>query len=188
MKEHEFIGRALERGSYLVPMLREKLEAENMPPLLHYLALIESGYRAQVVSPAGAKGLWQFIPQTARRYGLTVTKERDDRYDPAESTRAAARYLRDLAFDFGGDSLFLAVASYNRGERGVHRALRQLDNPFTDRNYWELVAQELLPSETLNYVPRLLAATVAGEAGLPDVGVLAAAGYGAVFGPVQRPL
>jgi len=158
-------------------MLREQLEAQNMPPLLHYLALIESGYRAHAVSPVGATGLWQIMPETARTYGLTVTEEQDDRYDPLEATRAAARYLRDLAFDFGGDSLFLAVAAYNRGERNVRQALRQLDDPFSDRNYWELVARELLPAETAVYVPRLLAATVAGEAGLPDVGALQAAGY-----------
>jgi class 3 adenylate cyclase len=177
VKEHELIRRSLERGSYLVPMLREQLEAENMPPLLHYVALIESGYRASAVSHTGATGLWQFIPETARRYGLTVTEERDDRYDPADATRAAAHYLRDLALEFGGDSLFLAVASYNFGENGVRRALRQLDDPFNDRNYWELAARGLLPPETVDYVPRLLAATVAGEAGLPDVGALQGAGY-----------
>jgi hypothetical protein len=177
VKHHELIGRSLERGSYLVPMLREQLEAQNMPPLLHYLALIESGYRAHAVSPVGATGLWQIMPETARTYGLTVTEAQDDRYDPLEATRAAARYLRDLAFDFGGDSLFLAVASYNAGENGVRRALRQLDDPFSDRNYWELAARELLPRETVIKVPLLLAATVAGEAGLPDVGALQAAGY-----------
>jgi len=177
VKEHELIRRSLERGSYLVPMLREQLEAENMPPLLHYVALIESGYRASAVSHTGATGLWQFIPETARRYGLTVTEERDDRYDPADATRAAAHYLRDLALEFGGDSLFLAVASYNFGENGVRRALRQLDDPFNDRNYWELVRRDLLPAETAALVPRLLAATVAGEAGLPKLGALQAAGY-----------
>jgi class 3 adenylate cyclase len=177
VKEHELIRRSLERGSYLVPMLREQLEAENMPPLLHYVALIESGYRASAVSHTGATGLWQFIPETARRYGLTVTEERDDRYDPADATRAAAHYLRDLALEFGGDSLFLAVASYNFGENGVRRALRQLDDPFNDRNYWELVRRDLLPAETAALVPRLLAATVAGEAGLPKLRALQAAGY-----------
>jgi hypothetical protein len=177
VKEHELIRDSLERGSYLVPMLRAQLEAESMPPLLHYLALIESGYRANVASSTGAVGLWQFMPETARRYGLSVTGQRDDRLDPLEATRAAARYLRDLAFDFGGDSLFLAVASYNAGENGVRRALRQLDDPFNDRNYWELAARGLLPPETVDFVPRLLAATVAGEAGLPDVGALQAAGY-----------
>jgi membrane-bound lytic murein transglycosylase D len=148
-----------------------------MPPLLHYLALIESGYQSHAVSPVGATGLWQIMPETARTYGLTVTEAQDDRYDPLEATRAAARYLRDLAFDFGGDSLFLAVAAYNAGETKVRRALRQLDDPFSDRNYWELAARELLPRETVIKIPLLLAATVAGEAGLPDVGALQAAGY-----------
>ncbi|MDH3212067.1 MAG: transglycosylase SLT domain-containing protein [Myxococcales bacterium] len=176
-REHTFLQKSLERGEPLIPMLREELEAAKMPPLLHYLALIESGYKNSAVSPAKAAGLWQFMPATARQYGLRVGGGVDERRDNVKSTQAAARYLRDLAFEFGGDALLLALAGYNRGENGVRRALKRLDDPFSDRSYWKLVEKNLLPEETAQYVPRFMAAAVAGEAGLPSPQVLAAAGY-----------
>ena len=71
----------------------------------------------------------------------------------------------------------MALAGYNRGENGVRRALKRLENPFEDRSYWRLVEMDLLPEETATYVPRFIAAAVAGEAGLPDVETLRAAGY-----------
>jgi hypothetical protein len=172
--EREFFADSLERGKRYRDMLGEELERANMPPLLHYLALIESGYRAKARSPAGAVGLWQFMPGTARDYGLEVNAAVDERYDPARSTRAAARYLRNLAFEFGGDALLLALASYNRGENAVRRALKRLDDPFSDRSYWALVEARYLPRETAQYVTRFVAAAVAG---LPSERVLEAAGY-----------
>jgi membrane-bound lytic murein transglycosylase D len=96
----------------------------------------------------------------------------DERTDPDKSTRAAARYLRDLAFEFGGDALLLAIASYNKGENGIRRALKKLDDPRTDRSYWTLVERKLLPKETEDYVPRLVAAAIMGEAGVPPPSVL----------------
>jgi soluble lytic murein transglycosylase-like protein len=176
-KEHEFLRQSLARGQPLIPMLKQELEAAKMPPLLHYLALIESGYRNTAVSNARAAGLWQFMPATARQYGLKVGNGVDERRDNVKATRAAARYLRDLAFEFGGDALLLALAGYNRGENGVRRALKRLDDPFADRSYWKLVEEDLLPEETAQYVPRFMAAAVAGEAGLPPPELLAAAGY-----------
>ncbi len=176
-REHAFLERALERGRPLVPKLRQAFEEARMPPLLHYVALIESGYRADAVSPAQALGLWQFMPATARHYGLRVGNGIDERRDVDKSTRAAVRYLKGLAFEFGGDALLLALAGYNRGENGVRRALKQLDDPFRERSYWVLVERGLLPRETALYVPRFVAAAVAGEAGLPDPARLAEAGY-----------
>ncbi len=175
--EYGFLQKSLERGKPLVPMLRQELEAAKMPPLLHYLVLIESGYKNSAVSPAQAAGLWQFMPATARQYGLKVGGGVDERRDNVKATRAAARYLRDLTFEFGGDALLLALAGYNRGENAVRRALKRLDDPFSDRSYWKLVEEDLLPGETAQYVPRFMAAAVAGEAGLPPRRVLAAAGY-----------
>ena len=175
--EHRLLTEALARGEPLVPMLRQELEDARMPPLLHYVALIESGYDAHARSPANAVGLWQFMPGTARQYGLRVGPDADDRRDPEKSTRAAARYLRDLAFEFGGDALLLALAGYNRGENGVRRALKKLDDPFSDRSYWRLVEESLLPEETSKYVTRFVAAAVVGEAGLPSPETLEAAGY-----------
>ncbi len=177
-REHRFIRGALPRGKPYVADMKRTLEERHMPPLLHYLSMIESGYRPGAGSPAGAVGLWQFMPGTAKRYGLKL-KPVDQRKDPERSTRAAAEYLRDLAFEFGGDSLLLALAGYNRGENGVRRSLRQLENPFDprERSYFRLVEKKLLPAETRKYVARFMAAAVAGEGGLPSREQLRAAGY-----------
>lgn len=175
--ENGFLRSSIERGRPLVPMLRNALEEAKMPPLLHYVALIESGYRNGATSTARAAGIWQFVPGTAKQYGLRVDSRVDERRDPEKATRAAARYLRDLAFEFGGDALLLALAGYNRGENGVRRALKRLDDPFSDRSYWRLVERDLLPDETQDYVPRFIAAAVAGEGGLPSPETLETAGY-----------
>jgi hypothetical protein len=176
-QEHAFIERSLQRGKSVIPMLRRELEAAKMPPLLHYLALIESGYQNTAVSSAKAMGMWQFMPATGRQYGLRVGGPNDERSDTVKATRAAARYLRDLAFEFGGDALLLALAGYNRGENGVRRALKKLDDPFSDRSYWRLVEEGLLPEETSQYVTRFIAAASAGEGGLPAASTLEAAGF-----------
>ena len=175
--EHGFLERSLARGRPLVPMLAEELEAVKMPPLLHYVALIESGYRTGAESHAGAVGLWQFMPGTARDYGLAVEPGRDDRLDAARSTRAAARYLQHLVFEFGSDALLLALAGYNYGQERVRSALKKLEDPFNDRSYWRLVERGLLPEETALYVARFTAAALAGETGLPGEDVLEAAGF-----------
>jgi hypothetical protein len=175
--EHAFLSRALERVPRYREMMVEEFERANMPPMLRYLSLVESGLRPRARSAAGAVGLWQFMPGTARDYGLVVAGSTDERYDTAKSTRAAARYLNDLAMEFGGDALLLALASYNRGENAVRRALRKLGDPWSDRTYWALVEARYLPKETAQYVTRFVAAAVAGEAGLPSEEVLRAAGY-----------
>jgi len=171
------ISRAIDRGEPYVPAMKIILEEARMPPLLHYLSMAESGYQADALSTAGALGQWQFMPATARRYGLMVSGPVDERRDPGKSTRAAAEYLRDLALEFGGDSLLLALAGYNRGENGVRGALRKLDDPFSDRSYWTLVEEELLPAETRHYVARIFAQAVAGEGGVPSPTTLKRAGF-----------
>jgi hypothetical protein len=173
-KRRGWVQGSLERGRALRPMMEAELEAAKMPKILHYLSMIESGYQTKIRSSAGARGLWQFMPATARAYGLKVSSRVDERTDPKKSTKAAAHYLRDLAFEFGGDALLLAIASYNKGENGMRRALKKLDDPRTDRNYWVLVERNLIPRETRDYVPRLVAAAVMGEAGVPSVEVVAA--------------
>ncbi|MCP5060206.1 MAG: lytic transglycosylase domain-containing protein [bacterium] len=167
-RERAFLERALPRGGLLVPMMKRELERKRLPPLLHYLALIESGYVDDARSVVGAAGLWQFTRGTAGDYGLVVTAERDDRLDPERSTQAAASYLQDLALEFGGDSLFLVLAGYNAGPNRVRRALRELDDPFEHRSYWHLVERGLLAEETTRYVARFLAAALAGEFGLRE--------------------
>ena len=176
-RERLFLAGALGRVDRYRDMMSEELKRAYMPPLLHYLACIESGYRTDARSPAGALGLWQFMPGTARDYGLHVGGSRDERSDPRRSTTAAARYLRSLAFEFGGESLMLVLASYNRGENAVRRSLKRLEDPYSDRSYWALVKAGYLPDETADYVARYVAAAVAGEAGLPSQAVLADAGY-----------
>jgi hypothetical protein len=171
-KRRDWVEESFERGRRLRPMMEAELEAAKMPRILHYLSMIESGYQTQIRSPAGARGLWQFMPRTARGYGLKVDSRVDERTDPKKSTKAAARYLRNLAFEFGGDALLLAIASYNKGENGIRRALKKLDDPRTDRSYWTLVENDLLPQETQDYVPRLVAVAVMGEAGVPPVEVV----------------
>jgi len=168
-----WVASSLARGEKLEPLLVRELTAAKVPPQLRYLAMIESGYNPNAASGAGARGLWQFIPSTAQRYGLVVSGSVDERLDPAKSTRAAARYLCDLAFEFGDEALLLAVASYNKGEGGIRSALHKLDDPRTERSYWVLAQRGLLPAETRDYVPRLIAAAVLGEAGVPSEAALA---------------
>jgi membrane-bound lytic murein transglycosylase D len=175
--EHDFLARAIPRGVPLVPMMRRELEQKKMPHLLHYVAAIESGYRSEARSAAGALGLWQFMPGTAGDYGLAVGSGVDERTDPEKSTRAAAHYLQHLVFEFGSDALLLALAGYNYGQARVRVALKKLEDPFHDRSYWRLVERGLLPAETAAYVARYTAAALAGESGLPDDATLRAAGY-----------
>ena len=104
------------------------------------------------LSPKGALGLWQLMPDTARRYGLVVTASRDERLDVEKSTRAAARYLRDLYQQFG--SWPLALAAYNAGEQGGPKAVERAGT----RDFVQLSSLRLLPQETRNYVPAVLSA------------------------------
>ena len=176
-KERGFIQRALSRGAPIIPALERALVAKKMPPLLHYVALIESGYRSDARSRQGAVGLWQLMPPTARDYGLEVSGSVDERTDVAKSSDAAAHYLQHLVFEFGSDALLLALAGYNSGQGQVRGKLKQLDDPFSDRSYWRLVETGLLPEETAVYVTRFVAAAIAGEAGVPGRDALVAAGY-----------
>jgi transglycosylase-like protein with SLT domain len=153
-KRHEVIRRQLARSTHYLPMIKEVFREYGLPEDLAYLAMIESGFNPEAQSPAGARGLWQFMKGTGIRYGLVINGYVDERRDPVKSTHAAARYLLDLYRQFG--SWYLAAASYNCGEKRVQKEL----NKGNGQNFWQLSADKCLPSETENYVPQMIAATI----------------------------
>ena len=146
----------LDRKSTYEPMISTKLAERDMPQDLIYLAMIESGFNPQAKSPAKAGGLWQFVSETGRRYGLTVNKRVDERNHPEKATEAALSYLSDLHDRFG--SWYLAAAAYNTGENRVGRIMKQVtgSEKGTDADYYRI--SHLLPKETQNYVPMMIAA------------------------------
>src|SRR5271166_1017405 len=146
------VGASMKRLDQLRPTLSRILESEGVPQEIVSVVVVESGGRTTALSPKGALGLWQLMPDTARRYGLVVTPSRDERLDVDQSTRAAARYLRDLYQQFG--SWPLALAAYNAGEQRVQRAIERSGK--TD--FIQLSSLRLLPQETRNYVPAVLSA------------------------------
>lgn len=146
----------IERSGKYTPMIRERLRARGMPEDLIYLAFIESGYSTKARSHAAAVGLWQFIAETGKRYGLEVNSYIDERRDPIASTEAALDYLQELYDRFG--SWYLAAAAYNTGENRVARIMRETTGKErgTDADFWKIASR--LPRETRNYVPLMLAA------------------------------
>jgi membrane-bound lytic murein transglycosylase D len=148
-----FFGGALSRGAKYLPSMTDILVSDGLPAELAYLPLIESGYRPQAVSPAGAAGPWQFIPETGRRYGLRIDALVDERHDPIKSTHAASQYLKDLHEMFGDWEL--SLAAYNSGE---YRIARILANKKDVEDFWDMRERGYLPSETSAYVPKFLAA------------------------------
>lgn len=150
---------ALERREELLPQIAPILEEHHVHGIFTFLPVVESFYEPRAWNRrTDARGMWQLRPQTAREYGLVITRNRDDRLDPIAATRAAARYLQDLLGVFGAESVSLVAAAYNAGDSTVRYALRQIDDPGTERTYWHLVEQTLLPVETRQYVFRLFAA------------------------------
>lgn len=138
---------ALARVTSLRPALLPILREEGAPEALLAVVLVESAGRSEALSPKGARGLWQFMPDTARGYGLHVTAAHDERLDVVRATRAAARHLRDLYAEF--ESWELALAAYNYGAGGVRRAISKTGT--TD--FQRLAAARALPAETRAYVP-----------------------------------
>lgn len=156
-KGHKNIEVAFTRLSKYEGMMRKVFEEEGIPQELIYTGLVESSYNPQAESSAGAIGIWQFIPSTAKRYGLRQIGNIDERTDPEKSTRAAARYLRDLYGMFGDWNL--ALAAYNTGE---YRILRTIEKTGI-KDFWQMSLKGLLPQETTNYVPAVLAAITVGK-------------------------
>jgi len=142
---------AATRLSFLRPVVEPILRNHGVPTDLVSVILVESGGRTTALSPKGARGLWQLMPDTARRYGLRVDEIQDDRLDLFRSTDAAARYLHDLYAQFGDWKL--ALAAYNTGEANVDSAILKAHT----QDFDQLANLRMLPLETRNYVPRVLA-------------------------------
>ena len=145
---------AFARSGRYHDMMVKILKEEGVPQDLIYLAQAESGFHPLAVSRVGARGIWQFMGSRARGYGLHHSMYVDDRQDPEKSTRAAARHLRDLYAQFG--DWYLAMAAYNSGPGTVQAAVKRTG--YAD--FWELYRRNVLPKETRNYVPIILAVTI----------------------------
>jgi len=146
--------RAYARSGRYRDMMLPILKEEGVPQDLIYLAQAESGFHPLAVSRVGARGIWQFMASRARGYGLHHNMYVDDRQDPEKSTRAAARHLKELYNQFG--DWYLAMAAYNSGPGTVQAAVRRTG--YAD--FWELYRRNVLPRETRNYVPIILAVTI----------------------------
>lgn len=144
---------------YYFPMLEEELIIAGVPVELRALAIVESGLNPVALSRAGAKGLWQFMPVTAREYGLEINSLVDERCNPRLATRAACRYLKSM-YNMYGDWT-LAIASYNCGPGNVNKAIVRAGGDPKNYNgsFWDVY--EGLPRETRNYVPLFMGATYA---------------------------
>lgn len=144
----------LTRSSKYRALIEKTLAELDLPKGIAYLPVIESGYTPTMTSRSGAHGIWQFMPDTAREYGLRVDWWVDERADPELSTRAAAQYIKDLYRQFNDWSLTLAA--YNCGPGRIRRALA--DTGAT--SFWELVDQGAVPKETRGYVPTFFATLI----------------------------
>lgn len=161
------LEQALARGGRYREMIQDILKEEGVPQDLIYLAQAESGFHPLALSRAGARGMWQFMASRARAYGLERDWWVDDRQDPEKATRAAAHHLKDLYNQFG--DWYLAMAAYNSGPGTVQAAVKRTG--YAD--FWQLYNRNVLPRETRNYVPIILAVTIMAknpeQYGLEDV-------------------
>jgi membrane-bound lytic murein transglycosylase D len=153
----EHMERYLSRSTRYERLMKRILRENGIPEDLIYIALIESGFSPRAISRARAVGYWQFIRGTGTRYGLQINTFVDERRDPVLATQAAADYFKGLYGEF--NSWFLAMASYNVGEGRVRREI----NKNKTRDFWTLAKKRRLPKETLNYVPKYLAARIIGK-------------------------
>jgi membrane-bound lytic murein transglycosylase D len=140
----------LSAGNFYIPIFEEALDAYNLPLELKYLPVIESAFNPKAVSRTGASGLWQFMLETGKIYGLETNSLVDERLDPIKSTWAAARYLKELYSIFGDWNL--VIAAYNCGPGNINKAIHRAGGV---NDYWKIYS--LLPKETQGYVPAFIA-------------------------------
>ena len=149
------MSRVLSRAQYYFPIIEEELLKAGLPVELRAMAIIESALQAKAYSRAGAAGLWQFMPATAKSYGLEVNSMVDERYDPYKATKAACKYMKALYNMY--DDWSLAIAAYNCGPGNVNKALARAGGK--PESFWDVYWY--LPSETRGYVPAFIAANYA---------------------------
>ncbi|MGA2268264.1 MAG: transglycosylase SLT domain-containing protein [Bryobacteraceae bacterium] len=164
---HKTLVAGLRRSGLYRPMIQRILDEEGLPQELIHLAQAESGFIPRAVSRKAAGGMWQFLKWRGNEYGLAQTRYTDDRMDPEKATRAAAHHLRDLYQEFG--DWYLAMAAYNCGPVVVERAVERTG--YAD--FWEIRSRGVLPAQTANYVPVILAMIImeknASEYGLEGI-------------------
>jgi len=151
-KKRQVSARILGLSHVYFPLFEQMLDKYNLPLELKYLAVVESALNPVAVSRAGAKGLWQFMYNTGKMYGLGATSLMDDRFDPIKSTDAACRHLKDLYGIY--HDWHLVLAAYNSGAGNVNRAIRRSGGLM---NFWAI--WPYLPMETRAYVPSFIAVT-----------------------------
>ena len=156
-KGRSVVEHGLEREGQYDVMVRRVLHEEGVPEDLVYLAQAESAFLPDAVSRVGARGIWQFMPYRGEEYGLERNYWIDERSDPEQATRAAARHMRDL-YDMFGD-WYLVMAAYNSGPLTVSRAIERTG--YAD--FWELQKRGVLPKQTQNYVPIIIAMALVGK-------------------------
>lgn len=171
------LRKAIERlhDGDLAPVIYNAMVEKHLPPQFLYLALQESSFRTKAVGPKTrfgiAKGMWQFIPSTARRYGLRTGPlvelarfdPRDDRFNALLATESASSYLRDIYSKDAQASALLVMASYNWGPYNIRKRIRAMPENPRERNFWQLLKTHKIPKETYNYVLYIVSAAVIGE-------------------------
>ena len=153
-KGRHTLEHGLTRAGRYRELISQTFRQEGVPQDLIYLAMAESGFQPLAVSRAGARGMWQFMAGRGSMYGLERNWWVDDRQDPVKSTQAAAHHLKDLYNQFG--DWYLAMAAYNTGPGNIQRAVERTG--YAD--FWELYKRGVLPQETRNYVPIIVAVTI----------------------------
>lgn len=150
IRRKELVKRVLGMSEMYFPLFEEALDKEGLPLELKYLSVVESALNPVAVSRAGATGIWQFMYQTAKMYGMKITSFVDERRDPEKATYAMTRYFKDM-YALYNDWL-LSIAAYNCGPNNVNKAILRSGGK---TNFWEIAS--FLPSETRGYVPAFLA-------------------------------
>ena len=151
-KDRSRFQRVLNRGEKFKEVIQNILSENGLPEDLYYLAFVESGFVVNAKSSASAQGVWQFMKGTAKQYGLVVDRYMDERNDPIRATEAASKYIRKLYSAY--NSWELALAAYNAGEYRVLSSIMRGEA----RDFWALSDKKILPKETRNYIPKIIAA------------------------------